>query len=160
MYSEPRDASQQRTRDANLTMLTERAADLQIPVLEKINLGELRKKLLQKYPSGEFPLILAYEITSFSVNCLLSTFENTFNKRQESELGKFIARDYKDVIQLYDLIKHHHPNKGTIYRKIAYVYNEIGKKMIDSLIIASIESNDRNKPDDFSSDEFRTAGLR
>jgi hypothetical protein len=37
-----------------LTILTERAADLQIPVLEKINLGELRKKLLQKYPSGKF----------------------------------------------------------------------------------------------------------
>jgi len=36
--------------------LTERAADLQIPVLEKINLGELRKKLLQQYPSGSLDL--------------------------------------------------------------------------------------------------------
>jgi hypothetical protein len=94
------------------------------------------------------------------VEFLLSTFEKTVDKRVEFELGKFIARDYKDVIQLYDLIKHHHQNKGTINRKIAYVYNEVGKKMIDNLIIATIESNDKDKTADFSSDEFRTAGLR
>ena len=82
------------------------------------------------------------------------------NKRVESELGRFIARDFKDVIALYDLIKHHHQNKGTIHRKIAYVYNEVGKRIIDNLIIASIESNDKDKTEDFSSDEFRTAGLR
>jgi len=93
------------------------------------------------------------------VEFLLSTFEKTVDKRVEFELGKFIARDYKDVIQLYDLIKHHHQNKGTIHRKIAYVYNEVGKRMIDNLIIATIESNDKDKTADFSSDEFRTAGL-
>ena len=91
---------------------------------------------------------------------LLSTFDNTIDKRVEFELGKFVARDYKDVIQLYDLIKHHHQNKATIHRKIAYVYNEVGKRMIDNLIIASIESNDKDQTDDFSSDEFRTAGLK
>ena len=125
--SNPSDDQQIRLKSEIFPFLVEKMADLQIPILESFDELEINGALVGKYQP--FEILLNY------------LDENSDN----DHVTKYIVMGLDDVVKLYQFCLQQVDDAtklSGLNRKIANVYNEMGKKYIDSLILSSIAAGE------------------
>ena len=111
----------------NYSFFIERIADLQIPIITANDEQSVIKSLKSKFN----PLGVIFEF-----------FEQNAKIGVDDDIRNFICLNLEDIVRLYKKCLKVCDTTEAINRKIGNVYNEMGKKYIDSLILSSLAGGD------------------
>ena len=126
LYSDTHDSHQAETKRKNWVETVDLVADLQIPIMTSFSFEESFENISQQ---------------SEEIDILGRFLKSISEEAKEKRALEYLAKSYEEVLHLYQEI-HNDVDPLDHNRKIGNVYNEIGKKHIDSLILKSISMND------------------
>ena len=113
----------------NWIEILELITDLQVPLMSHFSFDETIELICKK---------------SDDLNCLNKFLKSIHEEVKERKVRAYHASSYEDILRFYEEIKDHVP-RDNLNRKIGNVYNEMGKKHIDSLILKSIQAGDEGE---------------